>query len=434
MYYRRFTKVNINHFMSKDQSILRRNKVDWHTARDDPILTTMRYISKYEVVQKCGAILPDTLTNQEMKESDAYKIYYAFASGKEIPKPKLKTTAKVAISGKKKLTVTVPKAKGLETLSEVALFEDEQMKIATKRSKTQFYSSNASGSGDGVNTQSKEEEEEKADNDEVSSDQRVSIPPDYEVTKEEENQEGDDYINEGEQEEEEEEDLYGDLNLNMERSDAEMIDAQANQETDDAHVTLIVEPLVVQQQSSSVSSDLVSKYINPILDTVLYCTRVSVLETEMSEFKQTSQFDEAVSSILGIIDNYLAFKMKYAVNVAVQIQSNKLIEEAQAENQEFLNQIDSNIKSIIKEQSSYTVAASLSEFELKKILIDKMEENKSIDILDIQKNLYNTLVKSYNSDKYILTSYGDVVTLKRGRDDQDKDEDPSAGSKINDIK
>nr|GFA59713.1 hypothetical protein [Tanacetum cinerariifolium] len=35
----------------------------------------------------------------------------------------------------------------------------------------------------------------------------------------------------------------------------------------------------------------------------------------------------------------------------------------------------------------------------------------------------------YNSDKDIITSYGDVVTLKRGRDDQDKDEDPSAGSK-----
>ncbi|GJR32351.1 hypothetical protein Tco_1108583 [Tanacetum coccineum] len=30
-------------------------------------------------------------------------------------------------------------------------------------------------------------------------------------------------------------------------------------------------------------------------------------------------------------------------------------------------------------QTSYTVAASLSEFELKKILIDKMEENKSIN-------------------------------------------------------
>ncbi|GJZ89505.1 hypothetical protein Tco_0661287 [Tanacetum coccineum] len=148
----------------------------------------------------------------------------------------------------------------------------------------------------------------------------------------------------------------------------------------------------------------------------------------MSEFKQTSQFDEAVSSIMGIVDNYLAFKMKYAVNVAVQIQSNKLIEEAQAENQEFLNQIDSNIKSIIKEQTPYAVATSLSESKLKKILIDKMETNKSMNRADIQKDLYIALVESYNTDKVIMDSYGDVVTLKRGRDDQDKDEDPYAGS------
>ncbi|GJZ75092.1 hypothetical protein Tco_0639557 [Tanacetum coccineum] len=36
MYYPRFTKVIINHFMSKDQSITRRNKVDWHMANNDP--------------------------------------------------------------------------------------------------------------------------------------------------------------------------------------------------------------------------------------------------------------------------------------------------------------------------------------------------------------------------------------------------------------
>ncbi|GKC62920.1 hypothetical protein Tco_1095518, partial [Tanacetum coccineum] len=56
-----------------------------------------------------------------------------------------------------------------------------------------------------------------------------------------------------------------------------------------------------------------------------------------------------------------------------------------------------------------------------------MEENKSINRSDIQKDLYNALVESYSSDKDIISSYGDVVTLKRGRDDQDKDEDPSAG-------
>nr|GEU42259.1 hypothetical protein [Tanacetum cinerariifolium] len=79
-------------------------------------------------------------------------------------------------------------------------------------------------------------------------------------------------------------------------------------------------------------------------------------------------------------------------------------------------------------QTTYAVAASLSEFKLKKILIDKMEANKSINRSDTQKNLYNALVKSYNSEKDIITSYGDVVLLKKGRDNQDKDKDPSAGS------
>ncbi|GKD64309.1 hypothetical protein Tco_1306417 [Tanacetum coccineum] len=47
---------------------------------------------------------------------------------------------------------------------------------------------------------------------------------------------------------------------------------------------------------------------------------------------------------------------------------------------------------------------------------------------EVQKNLYNALIESYNSNKDIFGSYGDVVPLKRGRDDQDKDEEPSAGS------
>ncbi|GKF08375.1 hypothetical protein Tco_0042599, partial [Tanacetum coccineum] len=153
----------------------------------------------------------------------------------------------------------------------------------------------------------------------------------------------------------------------------------------------------------------------------------------MSELKQTNQFVEAVASILGIVDNYLTSKMKDEVNVALLLKSVKLRKEAQAENQDFLNSLDSNMKRIIKEstnqpQTSYAVASSLSEFKLKKIFMDKMEENKYIDRSDVQKNLYRALLEAYNSDKDLLSSYGKVVTLKRGRDDQDKDKEPSSGS------
>ncbi|GJY63878.1 hypothetical protein Tco_0465338 [Tanacetum coccineum] len=131
MFYPRFTKVIINHFMSQDQSIPRRNKVDWHMANDDPILTTMRFIPQHEVVQRYGAILPDYLTNPAMKESEATRF-------DEAPKPssgkRVKATAKVAKSGKKKQPTL-----GLETLSDIALTEAEQMKLAIERSKTQLH-------------------------------------------------------------------------------------------------------------------------------------------------------------------------------------------------------------------------------------------------------------------------------------------------------
>ncbi|GJX80893.1 hypothetical protein Tco_0329042 [Tanacetum coccineum] len=63
--------------------------------------------------------------------------------------------AKVAKSDKKKQPIKKPKAKGFTVLSKVALTKADQLKLATKRSKTQFHSSHASGSGDEVDTQSK---------------------------------------------------------------------------------------------------------------------------------------------------------------------------------------------------------------------------------------------------------------------------------------
>nr|GFD01118.1 hypothetical protein [Tanacetum cinerariifolium] len=47
--------------------------------------------------------------------------------------------------------------------------------------------------------------------------------------------------------------------------------------------------------------------------------RVSVLESKMCELKQTNQFSEAVSLIPGIVDKYLASKMKEEVSVDVQL-------------------------------------------------------------------------------------------------------------------
>ncbi|GKE11236.1 hypothetical protein Tco_1414787, partial [Tanacetum coccineum] len=79
-------------------------------------------------------------------------------------------------------------------------------------------------------------------------------------------------------------------------------------------------------------------------------------------------------------------------------------------------------------KSTYEAAVSLSEFKLTKILIDKMEKNKSYDKSNYKMELYDALVKSYQTDKDLFDTYGEVFTLKRSRDDKDKDQDPSAGS------
>nr|GEU91805.1 hypothetical protein [Tanacetum cinerariifolium] len=144
--------------------------------------------------------------------------------------------------------------------------------------------------------------------------------------------------------------------------------------------------------------------------------RLKKLEANFSEFVQTNQFAGAVFSILEIIQRYMDQRMNEAAKVAVEIQSDRLRDEAQAENEEFLKNLDENIQKIIKEQVKEQV----------KILIEKIEGNKSIHRSDEQRNLYKALVEAYESDKIILDTYGDTITLKRRRDDDaDKDKEPS---------
>nr|GEV90427.1 hypothetical protein [Tanacetum cinerariifolium] len=156
----------------------------------------------------------------------------------------------------------------------------------------------------------------------------------------------------------------------------------------------------------------------PTFDLVFrYDERLKSLEASFFEYSQTNPFAEAVSNIL-----------------------DRLRDSYQRENDEFLRTIDDNMKRIIKEQvksqvkeqvskilprikqsvnaqlkaevltrsshssrTSYAVTADLSEMELKKILIKKMEGNKSIQCSNEQRN-------------------------RRRNDDDDQGEGPSAGS------
>ncbi|GKD57092.1 hypothetical protein Tco_1290479, partial [Tanacetum coccineum] len=412
MYYPRFTKVIINHFMSQDQTIPRRNKVDWHIANDDPILTTMRFILQHEVVQKYGAILPDSLTNQAMKELEAYKTYYDLAAGKVALKPKyVRQSTREKTKHAPKASSGVDEGTGVSLgVPDVPTYGSEDELVSWKSSEEENDKEVSISKDDDDNdvnektesdndvddfvhpkflTHYQEERQNEEDIQEESSDIRVQTPSHYESTDDEDseveiqgaNVEGEEMDEEETNEEEEVDELYRDVNVNLEGRDTEMTDAlrtivQTTQVIEDTHVIITLVNPKGQQQSSYVSSGFISNMLNPSPDTCIdsifnlniesnYLVDVSVttiaetplsfdyrlktLENDFLEFNQTNQFAVAVSLIPSIVDTYLAKKMNEAIKTVVQLQSDRLRDEAQADNEDFINKLDDNIMKIIKD-------------------------------------------------------------------------------------
>ncbi|GJY53725.1 hypothetical protein Tco_0445389 [Tanacetum coccineum] len=172
--------------------------------------------------------------------------------------------------------------------------------------------------------------------------------------------------------------------------------------------------------------------------------RVSTLETKMSQLKQadhSAQLLESVKSQLPtMVDDLLSTRIGYATRTALESYTKDFEKKAQEERKLYIDVVEKSstineslenvvlAKSSSQPKSTYEAAESLTEFELKKILLDKMERSESYKTAPEHKELYEGLVKSYNLDKDLFSSYGNVYSLKRDRDDKDKDEDPSAGS------
>nr|GFC03889.1 hypothetical protein [Tanacetum cinerariifolium] len=186
---------------------------------------------------------------------------------------------------------------------------------------------------------------------------------------------------------------------------------QTTLEVEDSHVTLTpINPdgiesifkttsqLDVQNPTSVAPLPMTAPTMTPFtIATITTASQAPILPTT---------FAGAVSAIPGIVHQYMDQRMNEAVKVAIQIQSDRLRDEAQRENEEFLEQVKEQVK----------------------ILIEKIEGNKSIQHSNKQRNLYKALVESYKSNKIILDTYEETVTLKRRRDDDaDKDEEPSVG-------
>ncbi|GKE29920.1 hypothetical protein Tco_1445304, partial [Tanacetum coccineum] len=153
MFYPRFTKIIIHHFLEKDKSISMRNRMFMHTARDDSLLGTMRFLSKHEDAHIYGAILPKAMTNQAMLDTIAYKTYYEIASGAEpLKSKKPKTKSDSAISFEETPSKKMPTKAKKDVPSKKN--PNSKPKPTKKKAHVKADIGKASGSGDGTDLQS----------------------------------------------------------------------------------------------------------------------------------------------------------------------------------------------------------------------------------------------------------------------------------------
>ncbi|GKC74630.1 hypothetical protein Tco_1120513 [Tanacetum coccineum] len=289
-----------------------RNITFMHTARDDSILGTMRFISKHEDTQVYGALLPKSMTNQAMLDSNSYKTYYAIAtraeppkqkkiqkksdsaiSSKETPSKKKPNKAKKDVSPTRKLA-TKPKPTKKKELVKADRGKDEETGTKPGVPDVPKYDSESKKEswGDSGEEDDDDDEDESDDdkgndddgdndeNDDDSDDERTEVhtTDKYELTDEEDNA---NYAKEENVDEEDDaEELYRDINVNLRKEDVEMTDVDqggvdqhnVSQESgfeqveEDAHVTLIAihdtQKTEGPIQSSSVSSDFIDKLLN----------------------------------------------------------------------------------------------------------------------------------------------------------------------------
>nr|GEU59818.1 hypothetical protein [Tanacetum cinerariifolium] len=409
------------------------------------ILGPMRFVSKSDAFQVYGSLLPNSMTNQKMLDSDAYKTYLAYATGASSPKMK-KKLKKPTSPLKKKTLVIIEKE------------EPEPAKKVPDEPKGKSINTNeGTGLKPGVPDVSKDY---VPTNDELN-----------DVTKEEYKRIS--------------EELYGDVNVSLtytepgdkEKDDVEMTVAGhvninqedvGNQVNDDAQVTQKTKGPIL---SSFISSDYAAKYLNfdnirPV-DTKV----VSMLDINVQhEVPQTSPLltnrvfiipehnvinplDTVITASATTISSFMSSLFSHlqqstpiltptttkattsttTKNVADIIKEHYVPAEtverlrqhyAPQKSVEHIREIKmkhARKQQVPKDTITSSDITALAEFDQKTTLFEIMTKSKSFNKSLKQQTLYHALMDSILKDKDVMDESVADELKKRKPDDADKD-------------
>ncbi|GJT34109.1 retrovirus-related pol polyprotein from transposon TNT 1-94 [Tanacetum coccineum] len=318
---------------------------------------------------------------------------------------------------KKKAPAKADRGKGIELLLDAALLKDAHLKKALEKSRQETHKLQASGLSEGANFKSEVPDESKAKpfdisegtsvkpgkdesddvNDDANDDDNANDDDSGNEDDDDEEQHDEEYESDDDNEnvyEEEDVDLYKDVDIRSlgvehekeRKGDEEMTDADQNvsQEKsyeyviENAHVTLTSSQKTESlKQSSSISSNFSSKFLildnaPPVVDEV-----ASIMNVKNRQEESSTQAPSFFTMPLTAIPE---------ISTAHTITAPPII-------------------SMITPLPQLTTPSPHQ-----------------------QPELYDRLVKSYNLDKDLFSSYGNVYSLTRDREDKNKDEDPPAGS------
>ncbi|GJX54156.1 hypothetical protein Tco_0282525 [Tanacetum coccineum] len=266
MYYPRFTKDVIHHFIAKDKTISMRNRLSMHTAQDDCVLSTMRFVSKSEDCQVYRALLPEVMPNQKMQNSIVYKTYLAYATRAATPKkarkfkkpasPSTNRTLVTVEEGEpepaRKVVLDEPKGKLIDTSEGTGLKLGVPDVSKADSSESEYESWGESGDeanvkGDDEDVQDSDDEPQHAndertnfENQETNDDEEetnvefVHTPPNYVPMDDETNDESNDV--DKEEYDRIGKELYGDVNVRLTNAEQDDKGEEDADMTDVAHV------------------------------------------------------------------------------------------------------------------------------------------------------------------------------------------------------
>nr|GEV46748.1 hypothetical protein [Tanacetum cinerariifolium] len=393
MYYPRFTKAIIHHFITQYKLILMRNRIFMHTAQDDSILA--------------------------IQDSTAYKIYLAYATGAASPNMKRKFK-KPAYPLKKRTLVTIGEEepehakKCIPSKKPVAKRQFDGVRIkdtlgssiekALKRSKRETNIHQVGGSSEGTDFESKGDGVDETD---------VQDDEDVQDSDDEPQHEECERINE---------ELYGDVNVNLtddepadkEKDDDEMTvvghmnvnqEGAGNQVKDDDQETQNTEgPL----PSSSISFDYAAKFLNfdnipPVNTKVIFMMDINVQhEVPLKEHSVLAKIVERLGQ-------------KYAPQKSIEDIQEIKIEHARKHQ-------------VPKETITSFDTIALKEFDQKNTLFETMTKYKSFNKSSKQRAIYHAIMNSILEDEDTMDEGVADKFKKRKSDDADKDEGPFVGS------